>query len=155
MPTRLYRPVRERATTAGRVMAHEWKFALVAYVWTALGAVLCWTWIDPGGGPVTVISDLTPAAAGAVSVSLLVSGLAVTAGIVWPGSDRVALCLELPALPLGAAAWIAYLAVTDSLIWKIIASGYVLGCALRLADGLLVLLGRPRPMGRHAAVTAR
>ena len=136
MPTRLYRPARQKLTTLDHVMAHEAKFSLVAGIWTSLGLVLCWTWIDPGGGPTTILSRLHPWAAGGVAVALLVSGLLVTAAIVWP-DDRVAWRLELTALPLGASAWICYAAVSPSIIWRIIAFWYVAFVTLRLLDAWL------------------
>ena len=139
MPTRLYRPIRERATALDHIMAHEWKFSLVAGLWTTLGAILCWTWIDPGGGPATIMTRLSPWAAGAVSIVLLTSGLLVLASILWRGDDRTAWRIELFALPLGASAWIAYAAVAPSVIWRAIAAWFVIGCTLRLIDAWVVL----------------
>ena len=152
MPTRLYRPVREKLTTLDHVMAHEAKFSLVAGIWTTLGLVLCWTWIDPGGGPATVLSRLHPWAAGGVAVALLVSGLLVCAAIVWR-DDRVAWRLELTALPLGASAWIAYAAVSPSIFWRIIAAGYVTFVALRLLDAWLTLRRGAPPSRAAVSVT--
>ena len=137
MPTRLYRPIREHLTTLDHVMAHEAKFSLVAGIWTTIGLVLCWTWIDPGGGPHTILSDLPPWAAGGVSVALLVSGLLVLTAVAWPGKDSTAWRIELFALPLGIAAWVSYGVVTPSPFWQIIATGYVIGSLVRFVAAWL------------------
>ncbi|AXH97159.1 hypothetical protein [Ornithinimicrobium avium] len=72
-----------------------------------------------------------------MSVALLVSGLLVCAAVLWP-TDRVAWRLEMTALPLGAASWISYATVTESLIWRIIAASFILFVALRVLSAWLV-----------------
>lgn len=146
MPTRrLYRPVRARVTTLDHIRAHGWQFTLIAGLWTTFGALLCWTWIDPGGGPTTVLSQLDPLVAGAVAVVLLVTGLLVLASILWRGDDRTALRMEMPALLLGASAWIAYAAVATSTIWRALTFWVVLGCILRVIEVWLVLRRASEP----------
>ena len=132
MPTRLHRPFRENPTTLDRVSAHEWQATIVGPAWALLGGLLCWTWIDPGGGPVTVLSSMSAWIAGGVAVALLVCGIAVTVAVVWPGKDSTAWRIELVALPLGLMAWLSYAIVSPSLFWQVIAYGYVLGAVLRL-----------------------
>lgn len=133
MPTRLHRPPHDRPPSLrDHVLAHPWDIGVVAGVWVTLGALLCWTWIDPGGGPATVLSELNPWAAAGVSLALLVSGLGVMAAIVWPGREIVAWRCELYGLPLGLAAWASYGLATDSTIWKVIAGGYLVGGIIRL-----------------------
>ncbi len=131
MPTRLHRPLNNTPTAVDRTLAHPWELAVVAGVWAALGALLCWSWIDPGGGPVTILQRLPAWAAGGVAVALLVSGLLVLTAVAWPGKDSTAWRIELFALPLGAAAWASYAAVSPSAFWRVIAAGYVIGAIVR------------------------
>ena len=132
MPTRLYRPTHERVTTFDRVTAHEWQATVVGGTWVTLGALLSWTWIDPGTGPRTVLSQLPAWAAGGVALALLVCGIAVLTAVVWPGKDSTAWRTELVALPLGVSAWGLYAIVSPSIFWQAIAFWYIVGAALRV-----------------------
>lgn len=132
MPTRLYRPdAVVRYSALDRLTAHEWSSTIVAGVWTAIGGLLCWLWVYPGGGPTTVLSQMSVWHAGSVAVALLVCGIALLTSIVWPGKDATAWRIELSALPLGATAWASYAVVSPSIFWQIVAAGYVAGSALR------------------------
>ena len=137
MPTRLHRPLNNTPTTLDRVLAHPWELAVVSGVWVALGGLLCWSWIDPGGGPVTILRHLPAWAAGGVAVALLASGLLVLTAVAWPGKDSTAWRIELFALPLGIAAWVSYGVVTPSPFWQIIATGYVIGSLVRFVAAWL------------------
>src|SRR5690606_34765377 len=66
MPTRLHKPMHEPARLTDRVLAHPWELGAVSGAWTVLGALLCWSWIDPGGGPSTVLNGMSAWVAGAV-----------------------------------------------------------------------------------------
>lgn len=132
MPTRLHKPMHEPARLTDRVLAHPWELGAVSGAWTALGALLCWSWIDPGGGPSTVLSGMSAWIAGAVAVSLLLSGLMILIAVTWPGRDSAAWRIELFGLPLGISAWASYGLVAPSAFWKILALGYVIGATLRL-----------------------
>lgn len=138
MPTRLYQPPTngERYSALDRLTAHEWASTIVGGAWAAIGAVLCWSWVR-GGGPATVLSQLSEWQAGAIAVVLLVCGLAVLTAIVWPGEDATAWRIELIALPIGVGAWVAYAVASPSIFWQIIAAGYVLGAVLRFRTAWL------------------
>lgn len=126
MPTRLHRPANHKPpSTIDHILAHPWEFFAIGGMWATLGALLCWSWIDPGGGPSTVLQTMQPWVAAGVAIALLLAGLALMTAIVWPGKDSTAWFLELYALPFGVVAWASYAVVAPSPFWLAICLGQV------------------------------
>lgn len=150
MPTRLHKPLREGPPRiTDRILAHPWELTIVSGAWAIFGGLLCWAWIDPGGGPSTILHQLDDWAAGAVAVALLASGLLVLAAVLWPGKDSTAWRLELAALPLGGAAWLAYALVASSPFWQVLGVCYAAGCTITMISAVLSLR---RPASRVVIV---
>lgn len=131
MPTRIHRARREPPSLTDRWLAHPIETHAFGGTWTALGALLTWTWIDPGGGPATVLQHMHPWIAGAVAVALLFSGLGILLAIAWTGKDSTSWRIELSALPLGVFAWSSYVIAASSPYWIIMALGMASGAAVR------------------------
>ena len=131
MPTRLHRARHEPPSLVDRWLAHPIETHTFGGTWTALGLLLTWTWIDPGGGPSTVLQDMHPLIAGGVAVALLAAGLGILLAIFWTGKDSTSWRIELSALPLGVAAWASYAVAASSPFWIVLALGYVTGGTVR------------------------
>jgi len=131
VPTRLHRARHEPPSLVDRWLAHPIETHTFGASWTALGLLLVWTWIDPGGGPSTVLQVMHPAVAAGVAIALLLAGVGILLAIFWSGKDSTSWRIELTALPLGVAAWASYAVAASSPFWITLALGFVTGATAR------------------------
>lgn len=133
MPTRTHRARHEPPSLFDHWLAHPWQIHTVGGTWTALGAMLAWTWIDPGAGPATILTRMPAWVAGGVAIALLLSGAGILLAAAWTGRDSTSWRIELAAIPLGVAAWASYAVVATSTPWVIISIGFIAGALVRWA----------------------